>query len=365
MNSATISHTATHQLPHTDINVRHYGAVGDGVSDDTTAIQSAIDAAAERGGGCVWVPSGTYAVSTIRLRTFVALVGQPTWSYHKPGGTCLRLIDAQAKCLVDFTGSHGARLVGLGLEGGELGENICAVYIDGINHEEEDTLFVEHCRIAHFTGDGIRLDNVWAFTVRKNMVIFNRGDGVNFSRWDGWINENIFNNNQGYGIRGCAPNASISIVSNRIEWNYKGGILVEGGNHYHINDNYIDRSGGPAIHLRGDAKGPLHTFAITGNLIYRSGAKSDDGSDQSSHLLFENLAGLTCTGNTMHIGVNDSGTGKRSPALGIVLEGLQDSIIQANTLFHGATMELVTDLGGHGDGVIVRDNVGRLAPGTS
>lgn len=45
------------------INVKKCGAIGDGVTDDTAAIQSALDAAAVIG-GCVFVPVGTYIIGT-------------------------------------------------------------------------------------------------------------------------------------------------------------------------------------------------------------------------------------------------------------------------------------------------------------
>jgi hypothetical protein len=47
-------------------NVMAYGAVGDGVTDDTAAIQEAVDAAAAQGGGVVWFPHPTvyYLVTT-------------------------------------------------------------------------------------------------------------------------------------------------------------------------------------------------------------------------------------------------------------------------------------------------------------
>lgn len=44
-------------------NVQSFGAKGDGITDDTAAIQRAIDAAAAAGGGQVYMPTGTYIVS--------------------------------------------------------------------------------------------------------------------------------------------------------------------------------------------------------------------------------------------------------------------------------------------------------------
>lgn len=50
----------------TALNVKDYGAIGDGVNDDRQAIQDAIDAAAQGlGGGNVYFPEGTYLVKEI------------------------------------------------------------------------------------------------------------------------------------------------------------------------------------------------------------------------------------------------------------------------------------------------------------
>ncbi|WPU08580.1 glycosyl hydrolase family 28-related protein [Pseudarthrobacter oxydans] len=58
------------------INVKDYGAKGDGISDDTTAIQGAInDAHTMAGGGIVFLPRGTYAVSSLTARPYVSVRG--------------------------------------------------------------------------------------------------------------------------------------------------------------------------------------------------------------------------------------------------------------------------------------------------
>lgn len=65
-------------------NVRDFGAVGDGVTDDSTAIQAALDAANAAGGGEVYIPDGVYAIKTTLL----------IYSYTRlrlaPGATLIR-----------------------------------------------------------------------------------------------------------------------------------------------------------------------------------------------------------------------------------------------------------------------------------
>jgi polygalacturonase len=55
-------------------NVRAFGAVGDGKTLDSPAINKAIAAAAEAGGGTVLVPPGTYLSGSIRLKSNIHLV---------------------------------------------------------------------------------------------------------------------------------------------------------------------------------------------------------------------------------------------------------------------------------------------------
>lgn len=64
------------------LNVKDFGATGDGKTLDTEAINRAIEAASAAGGGTVYLPAGTYASYSIHLKSNVAL-------YLGPGATLL------------------------------------------------------------------------------------------------------------------------------------------------------------------------------------------------------------------------------------------------------------------------------------
>ncbi len=66
-----------------DLDVRDWGAKGDGTTDDTTAIQNALNAAESYGGGIVFFPPGTYLISaTIQLPSKVYMKGVAGTTYN-------------------------------------------------------------------------------------------------------------------------------------------------------------------------------------------------------------------------------------------------------------------------------------------
>ncbi|MBI4368592.1 MAG: hypothetical protein HY547_00005, partial [Elusimicrobia bacterium] len=112
--------------PWTD--VRAFGAKGDGTTDDTAAIQAAIDAAK----GSVYFSAGIYAISaTIKLRSATAFYG-PTGGTFLPGqehptsgyGASLKWIGASDGVMVESLNLQNVFWSGIDLEGVSLSNNV-------------------------------------------------------------------------------------------------------------------------------------------------------------------------------------------------------------------------------------------------
>lgn len=88
------------------INVRRYGATGDGTTDDTVAIQNAINAATAIDVGAVWfpIPAVSYRIGTLVVPSSITLFGQGNRSILKrKAGHTGPLLDSTAGPVTDQT----------------------------------------------------------------------------------------------------------------------------------------------------------------------------------------------------------------------------------------------------------------------
>ncbi|HEX5709559.1 MAG TPA: Calx-beta domain-containing protein [Pyrinomonadaceae bacterium] len=65
--------TTTAAPPPVTLNLRDFGATGDGATDDGPALQRALDALASAGGGTLFVPAGRYVIATPARKDFTGL----------------------------------------------------------------------------------------------------------------------------------------------------------------------------------------------------------------------------------------------------------------------------------------------------
>src|SRR5277367_3259316 len=136
--AATKSKTPTATLGIFDI--RTYGAVGDGKTVDSPAINKAIEAAAAAGGGTVLFPPGTWLSFSIRLKSHIAL-------YLAQGAT---IVAANSPLPGEQTGYHGGTY-----DAAEPNAPWEAYQDYGHNHWHNSLLWGEDIHDFSITGPGL------------------------------------------------------------------------------------------------------------------------------------------------------------------------------------------------------------------
>lgn len=252
-------------------NVQNFGAKGDGITDDTAAIQNAIDAAAAAGGGQVYMPTGTYIVSggeepsdgCLMLKSNVYLYGDGM------GATTVKVADGSDTKITGVIRSaygeqtHDFGVSNLTIDGnrdnttgkidgwfngyipGEAGydSNVtldsveikdCSGY--GFDPHEQTVNMVIKNSVSHGNGlDGFVADFLSDSTFENNVAYDNDRHGFNIvtSTHDFTLTNNVAYNNGGTGIvvqRGSEdiPSPSnITIIGGEVYGNGAEGVLIK------------------------------------------------------------------------------------------------------------------------------------------
>jgi hypothetical protein len=151
-----------------DVDVRDFGATGDGSHDDSTAIQSAIDSLALHSGGCVRFPPGRYRLAstlTIAINNVTLCGAGRGASVLVAANASVNLLNipgwrADVRCLgfsggataVNFSDGAVHKLIDCRIDGAQTGILIASANLaDTIHH------YVNHVEINAVSGYGILL----------------------------------------------------------------------------------------------------------------------------------------------------------------------------------------------------------------
>jgi len=155
------------------IDVREKGAEGDGKTLDTAAIQKAIDACAEAGGGTVAVPSGVYLMGSIQLRSRVGI-------YLDKGARLLGSTDLEAyRVPVAADGKPKQRLQAL-----IQGEGVEDVVFSGTGTIDGNKVFNPNGEEKMRGPHTIFLMNCRRFTLRDITIVDSANYALYFSQTD-------------------------------------------------------------------------------------------------------------------------------------------------------------------------------------
>lgn len=157
-------------------DIETYGAVGDDSTNNTTAIQNAINACDTAGGGVVLIPAKTYRTGPLTFTRKVEIRGvNKIFSVLKANtsGTLLSHVGAESLTgTTDFDIIKGPSVSNLVLEGNNVGTT-------GLNLEDTHNTNVVDVSIYHFTGSGFLNKGNTASTYTRCRAIEN-GTGFNF-----------------------------------------------------------------------------------------------------------------------------------------------------------------------------------------
>lgn len=245
------------------INVKSapYNAVGDGVNDDTTEIQAALNAVPAAGGE-VYIPAGTYKVSatlTIKSKTRVRGEGPRTSKLFLANGA-----NADVLSNADQTnGNAGITIEDLEIDGNRVNQTVLNQVI-GIDMQKVTDLTVTRNYVHDCVRDGI---NVGGQATARVRIVGNTSSHNGKSGANG-----------GSGIA-VTHGDNIHISGNTVQENLLCGVILEKNGYYDeinnvvVADNIVRSNIAGGIKTIGDdeIENPNENISITGNVIYAAG----------------------------------------------------------------------------------------------
>jgi len=168
------------------INVKSYGAKGDGVTDDTAAIQSALTAAAASK-GIVFFPPGTYLVSaTLTWPQYVDIIGSGLFN------TTIKTVNAITLVSASYAGpdyKQWGSMENISLQGANIG-------LIGLDVQYNYQMKLDHVFFGYFATNGAMINRT-IMTKMSHCLFLGCGDAthgsleVDYSTTFNWVSNYI------------------------------------------------------------------------------------------------------------------------------------------------------------------------------
>lgn len=278
------------------------GALGDGTTNDQAAFQAAVDAANAAGGGVVFVPPGTYKLSTpVTIKTGVTLRGSGV------DVTILKSGANNQNVVVFNSSSSSMSLQDLTVNGNRTAFSAgtaAAIKCAGLSTD----ILVRRVKTIDCQGRGLFFDNTVVGGYSRVWLEANHftDAGQGFDVCGGgfmthyFVRNNVFQNTSGQGLADTVTNGSMVLEGNVFEGPMGNGLsmepcdnmLVRGNQFHNLNDGAI------AIKLTPKSQQPGEdpsNIVIQGNHIYNTGTVSGTYCDHG--IVADNVSNLVIADN--------------------------------------------------------------------
>lgn len=260
------------------VNVRDYGAIGDGVTDDTAAIQQAISdewarislnpSALQQSRNAIYLPAGTYLInSSLLLYPYITLYGDG------PGKSTIQMSSSGSNPVMRTADSLGQTGANIGIGGAVTPTriSISGISIDGSLGLAGPVITLQRCSDISISGEII---NSWTLsqgsgTLKYGIIIESLGTSVNTR------GINVIATDLSYceiGVLAADPVNDITVSQCTMDQMYAGAAFGQSG------DGYVDRTRvlnttftniwgvGVETTTPGSITSSLNAYAYTGNV---------------------------------------------------------------------------------------------------
>jgi hypothetical protein len=222
------------------VNVKTYGATGDGVTDDTSAVQAAINS-----GTVIYFPAGTYLVGTLTLQPGTVLIGDGSGGVFEPvPATMMSTLKLK-------NGTNGSLLLGpahtswvrirdLHLDGNKA-NNTAGDLIHLDDSTAQDTAWhIIDCTLDNSPHDGIYIGSGrQAIKVNRTWIMRSTNNGITLNGADCGLDTVLIGLS---GSNGVYIGASVEHLSNCDIWSSTAnGVLCDNVNMVTLTNCGIDR----------------------------------------------------------------------------------------------------------------------------